>query len=125
MDGKAPPAAAHLIKALTALRALRALIASTTARFEAIQHDRVALNLLDFQNAITLLKAETSELAVETVMHALRACGLSGYRNDGDASLGRHLRDVLSAPMMISNDRILANLATACLVAPPAQSIHD
>ena len=44
-------------------------------------------------------------------MHAMRACGLSGYRNDGDYSIGRHLRDVLSAPIMINNDRILANIA--------------
>lgn len=125
MDGRAPPASPHLIKALTALHALRALIASMTARFEAIQHDRAALSLLDFQNAITLLKVEASDLAVEAVLCAMRACGLSGYRNDGEASLGRRLRDVLSAPMMINNDRILGNLATACLVAAPASSIHD
>jgi acyl-CoA dehydrogenase len=124
-DGKAPPASPHLIQALTALRSLRTLIANTTSRFEAIKHDRAALSLLDFQNAITLLKVEASELAVEAVLHALRAAGLSGYRNDGEASLGRHLRDVLSAPLMISNDRILANLATVCLVAAPTQSVHD
>ena len=46
-------------------------------------------------------------------MSAMRACGLSGYRNDGDFSIGRHLRDVLSSPIMINNDRILANVATA------------
>jgi acyl-CoA dehydrogenase len=125
LGGTPPPVSPHLIKALTALRSLRALIAAMTSRFEAIQHDRAALNLIDFQNAITLLKVDASELAVEAVMSALRASGLSGYRNDGDASLGRHLRDVLSAPMMISNDRILANIATACLVTATPQSIHD
>ena len=45
-------------------------------------------------------------------MSAMRACGLSGYRNDGEFSVGRHLRDVLSSPIMINNDRILANVAT-------------
>ena len=125
LGGKAPPSSPHLIKAMTALRSLRGLIWAMTARFEAIQDDRAALSLLDFQNAITLLKVETSELALEAVMSAMRACGLSGYRNDGEASLGRRLRDVLSAPMMISNDRILANLATSCLVAAPANSIQD
>ena len=44
-------------------------------------------------------------------MSALRACGLSGYRNDSEFSIGRHLRDVLSSPIMINNDRILANVA--------------
>ena len=40
----------------------------------------------------------------------MQACGLSGYRNDGEFSIGRHLRDVLSSPIMINNDRILANV---------------
>ena len=81
--------------------------------------------MLEFQNAITLLKVETSELAVEAVTCALRATGLSGYRNDGETSLGRHLRDVLSAPIMISNDRILGNLGLACLVAGAPQAVYD
>ena len=34
--------------------------------------------------SITLLKVQASELAVETVMHAMRTAGLSGYRNDGE-----------------------------------------
>ena len=37
---------------------------------------------VDFQTAINLLKVDASELAVETVMNAMRATGLSGYRND-------------------------------------------
>jgi acyl-CoA dehydrogenase len=37
--------------------------------------------------------------------------GIAGYRNDGPFSVGRHLRDVLSAPLMVANDRILANTA--------------
>jgi acyl-CoA dehydrogenase len=110
---------------MTALRALRALIATNADRVEAIGDDRAAFGVLEFQNAITLLKVETSELAVEAVTCALRATGLSGYRNDGETSLGRHMRDVLSAPIMISNDRILSNLGMACLVAGAPQSLHD
>jgi acyl-CoA dehydrogenase len=110
---------------MTALRSLRALIATASGRFEAIKEDRAALGVLEFQNAITLLKVETSELAVEAVTCALRATGLSGYRNDSETSLGRHLRDVLSAPIMISNDRILSNLGMACVVAGAPSSIHD
>ena len=125
MEGKAPPGTPHLIRSMTALRALRALIAAMCGRFEMLKHDRAALSLLEFQNAVSLLKVEASDLAVEAVTAALRACGLSGYRNDGETSLGRHLRDVLSAPTMISNDRILANLGTACLIAGVPQSIHD
>ena len=49
-------------------------------------------------------------------MARLRCGGLSGYRNDSDVSIGRHLRDVLSSPIMINNDRILANLAASALL---------
>ena len=48
----------------------------------------------------------------ETVMAAMRATGLSGYRNDTDVSIGRALRDMLSSPIMINNDRILSSLAS-------------
>ncbi len=51
-------------------------------------------------------------------MSAMQACGLSGYRNDGEFSIGRHLRDVLSSPIMINNDRILANIAMASMLSP-------
>ncbi|CAN7386848.1 acyl-CoA/acyl-ACP dehydrogenase [Phenylobacterium sp. LjRoot225] len=122
-EGKPPPAVAHLEKAMAALRGARALIATTTSHFESIKHDPAALTSLDFQSAITLLKVDASELAVQAVTHALRACGLSGYRNDGDASLSRHMRDVLSAPIMINNDRILADLATTSLVVELPQTI--
>jgi acyl-CoA dehydrogenase len=83
------------------------------------------LSSLDFQSSINLLKVEASELAVTTVMSAMRACGLSGYRNDGDFTVGRQLRDVLSAPLMINNDRILTNIATASLMSSVPASLRD
>ncbi|MGH7001748.1 MAG: hypothetical protein ACREEA_09610, partial [Stellaceae bacterium] len=68
---------------------------------------------------------EASELAVTIVMHALRACGLSGYRCDGEFSVERQLRDVLSSPIMINNDRILANVAAASLMGAIPTSLRD
>ncbi len=76
---------------------------------------RRALESIDFQTGMNMLKVNASELAVSTVMSAMQACGLAGYRNDGEFSIGRHLRDILSSPIMISNDRILANVAAAAL----------
>jgi acyl-CoA dehydrogenase len=70
-------------------------------------------------------RVQASELAASTVMSALRACGLSGYRNDSEFSIGRYLRDVLSAPLMINNDRILSNLATSSLMTSLPTSISD
>jgi len=81
-----------------------------------------ALEAIEFQTSMNLLKVNASEIAIATVMNALQACGLSGYRNDTEFSIGRHLRDVLSSPIMINNDRILANVATASLLtAVPAR----
>lgn len=116
--GQLPPGAAQVTKALSTLSQLRGLIAASLRRYEVALADPALLASLDFQTAITLLKVEASELAVATVLSALRACGLSGYRNDGDASVARHLRDVLSSPLMINNDRILSSLASASLMTP-------
>jgi len=58
-------------------------------------------------------------------MSAMQACGLAGYRNDGEFSMGRHLRDILSSPIMISNDRILANAAAAALLGGTPASLRD
>jgi len=123
--GQMPPGAAHYTAAKMTLMKLRAMITASLDVYMAHEHDERALSSLDFQSQINLLKVEASELAVETVMNAMRACGLSGYRNDGDFSVGRHLRDVLSAPIMINNDRILANIATASLMSAVPASLRD
>ena len=123
--GSLPPGLPQFTKTQSSLRALRALIAATLDRYEAIAHDPKALSTIDFQNAINLLKVDASELAVETVMAAMRATGLSGYRNDSDVSIGRALRDVLSSPIMINNDRILSNLSSSTLLSDIPSSIRD
>jgi acyl-CoA dehydrogenase len=123
--GQMPPGAAHFTAAKMTLAKLRAIITANLDNYATHEHDERALSSLDFQSSINLLKVEASELAVETVMHAMRACGLSGYRNDGDFSVGRLLRDALSAPIMINNDRILTNIATASLMSGIPASLRD
>jgi acyl-CoA dehydrogenase len=123
--GALPPGVPHFTKALANLRALRALISATLTRYETIAGDPKALASVDFQTAINLLKVDASELAVETVLNAMRATGLSGYRNDTDVSIGRALRDILSAPIMINNDRILSSLETATILSEIPASIRD
>ena len=75
--------------------------------------------------ATALTKVEASELAVATVLSAMRAAGLAAYRNDGEFTLGRHLRDILSAPIMINNDRILANVANTALMSGVPASLRS
>jgi acyl-CoA dehydrogenase len=124
-NGQLPPGAAQLAKASSSLGMLRSLVATALTRFEAIGHDKRALAAIDFQAMINLTKVDAAELAVTTVLTALRACGLSGYRNDGEFSLARHLRDVLSSPLMINNDRILANISTSLLLSGTPESLRD
>jgi acyl-CoA dehydrogenase len=121
--GQMPPGAAHFTKAASSLRTLRSVLNSAMRSYQAIMSDEKAVSALEFQSMITLTKVQASELAVETVLAALRACGLSGFRNDSEFSIGRHLRDVLSAPLMINNDRILANLAMTSVMTSLPTSV--
>jgi len=124
-NGQLPPAAAQFTRALSTLQTLRGRLASSLRSYEQVMTDKKALTSLEFQSMITLTKVEVSELAVATVSSALRACGLAGYRNDGEFSIARQLRDVLSAPLMISNDRILSNLGASSLMTPIPKSLQD
>jgi acyl-CoA dehydrogenase len=124
-SGQLPPGAPQFTRALATLRTLRGMLSSSLRKYEQCMNDPQVLGSLEFQTLITLTKVEASELAAQTVMHAMRACGLSGYRNDSEYSIGRHLRDVLSSPIMINNDRILTNLAAPSLMSPLATSLRD
>jgi acyl-CoA dehydrogenase len=124
-NGQMPPGAPQFTRALQTLRTLRGMLASSMRAYETRMNDPKALAAVDFQSLITLTKVEASELAVSVVMSAMRACGLSGYRSDGDFTIGRYLRDVLSSPIMINNDRILANLASSSFMTPIPTSMRD
>jgi acyl-CoA dehydrogenase len=124
-NGQLPPGAAHYTKAVASLASLRGLVASSLRKFEQARDNAQALMSLEFQTTINLTKVQASELAVETVLNALRACGLSGYRNDGDFTIGRYLRDILSSPIMINNDRILSNVAAASLMSPLPSTLSN
>ena len=117
--GRAPPGMPHLTKARVTLETLRAAIQAAVTNFERHSAEPAGLDEMSVQLALNLLKVETSELAAATVMSAMRACGLSGYRNDGEFAMGRYLRDILSAPIMINNDRILANSEAGVLMSQP------
>jgi acyl-CoA dehydrogenase len=117
-SSRLPPGAAHLTTAAASLHTLLGLLASSVRKYELAIDNVHALQSLEFQSMITLTKVEASELAVTTVLRAMRACGLPGYRNDSEFSVARHLRDILSSPIMINNDRVLANLGGPTLMTP-------
>ena len=105
-----------MTKAVARLRDLRGLLASGLRSYEQAMGDERSLASLEFQSMITLLKVRVSEQACETVLEAMRASGLAGYRNDGDFSVSRHVRDILSTSLMINNDRILGSVGSASMM---------
>ena len=86
------------------------------------QDDRDGLPL-SFLTEVNGLKIMVSEAALEVVQHAMMICGFAGYQYGTPYSIGRHLRDLQAAPLMVNNDRISSNLA-AMLVAQRATLIR-
>jgi acyl-CoA dehydrogenase len=63
------------------------------------------------------LKITASEETPRICLAALEICGIVGYRNDTPFAIGRLLRDALSGPLMIANERIHQTNAGLLLVA--------
>ncbi len=63
------------------------------------------------------LKTVASDQLVDVAISALKILGLTGYMNSSPTSIARVLRDSLSAPLMVGNDRIRSNSANLALVA--------
>jgi acyl-CoA dehydrogenase len=114
--GQVPPTALRLAEVSNALQAMRAAIVSALRRYEDAHGDADTIGSIGFSVMLNNLKTTASEMAVDIVQRALSIVGLAGYKNGTPFSLGRPLRDVLSAPLMIGNDRILANTAKLLLV---------
>ncbi len=100
------------------LSALRSLLREAVDEFEAVAGGEERERLTTFGYALRLnnVKLVASETAMRVCTGALQVSGSSGYRNDTPFSVGRQLRDVLSAPLMISNDRLREINATLLLV---------
>ncbi|MBN8938738.1 MAG: acyl-CoA/acyl-ACP dehydrogenase [Rhizobiales bacterium] len=113
----APPGAVRLAAAAAELASLKALVRDGIARFEHARHHDDELNSMAFAIAMNAVKVQASEKAVGIVQQALTIIGIQGYKNDTPFAVGRHLRDILSAPLMIANDRIMANTSTMLLMS--------
>ncbi|MDR8413852.1 acyl-CoA/acyl-ACP dehydrogenase [Nonomuraea sp. 3-1Str] len=70
-----------------------------------------------FAQRVNSLKLAMSEIAVDVALTALRVCGMAGYSEDGPHSVARLVRDLLSAPLMIGNERLVTIGSRLALVA--------
>ncbi len=71
---------------------------------------------MGFAVAMNNVKVTASRLGVEIVNKAMLVCGIAGFKNDTPFSIGRQYRDIMSAQLMINNDRIFGNTATMLLM---------
>jgi acyl-CoA dehydrogenase len=110
-----PPGGLRLAEAAADLQAMRSVVLDGFRRYEAAHANPDDLGSVSFLTAMNTVKLNASTMMNDILRQALVIAGIHGYRNDGPYSLGRHLRDAMSAPIMISNDRILGNTARLLL----------
>jgi acyl-CoA dehydrogenase len=116
--GEPLPAAIRLSEVMSELSLLRAEVRLALREYcELRAGDRAKLSematILRFNN----LKIAASEQSPKVCQEAMAVCGIVGYKNDTPFSVGRHLRDSMSARLMVANERILATNASLLLIA--------
>ena len=114
--GATPTGAARVGNAASMLQLMRSSLKTAIRRYESALASPDELTTMSFALDMNNLKIGASRLTVEIIQEALMVCGIHGYKNDTPYSVGRHLRDALSAPLMINNDRIAGNTSNLLLV---------
>ncbi|MFM0739783.1 acyl-CoA/acyl-ACP dehydrogenase [Paraburkholderia xenovorans] len=130
--GSVPPAGLRLAEAVGLLQmmqarlsvALQAAHTAHLARHGGSQADAPLAAQLGFASDMNTLKTSISTTAIQVVQEVLMICGMAGYKNGTEYSVGRHLRDLYSAPLMINNDRIAQNTASLLLAQRPAAPVR-
>jgi acyl-CoA dehydrogenase len=113
--GEMPPQAVRLSHLLTGLSLLRSQVAAALTEFAAAPNE--SLTTLAASLRFNNLKIAASEQAPKVCQDAMSVCGIVGYKNDTPFSVGRHLRDTMSAVLMVANERIHQTNAGLLLVA--------
>jgi len=113
-----PPTAIRLSQLMSELSLLRAEVSSALRDFvEQDATDRDDLSTMASVLRFNNLKIAASEQAPRICQGAMSVCGIVGFKNDTPFSVGRHLRDTMSASLMVANDRIHATNAGLLLIA--------
>jgi acyl-CoA dehydrogenase len=113
-----PPTATRLSQLMSELSLLRAEVHTGLREFtEANAGNRESLSTMATILRFNNLKIAASEQAPQVCRGAMNVCGIVGYKNDTPFSVGRHLRDTMSACLMVANDRIHQTNASLLLIA--------
>ena len=117
--GQTPPVALRLSHLMSDLSLLRAEVSSALSEFVEISEEPGRERLATMAAALRFnnLKIAASEQAPRVCQGALGVCGIMGFKNDTPFSVGRHLRDTMSACLMVANERIHQTNASLLLIA--------
>jgi acyl-CoA dehydrogenase len=117
--GETPPVALALSHLMSELSLLRAEVGSALSAFAEVsdEPDRERLSTMASALRFNNLKIAASEQAPRVCQGALGVCGIVGFKNDTPFSVGRHLRDTMSACLMVANERIHQTNASLLLIA--------
>jgi acyl-CoA dehydrogenase len=116
--GEPLPAATRLSHLLSELAPLRAEVQLALREYcETLENDREKLLTMGSVMRFNNLKLAASEQAPRVCQGALEVCGIMGFKNDTPFSVGRHLRDTMSAVLMVANERIHQTNANLLLIA--------
>jgi len=117
--GSVPPTATRLSEISIASQSLRYSWQAVADEFDALGDSPAAreqLNSMGWALRFNNLKIDASTSAPPIVHQALQIVGIMGYKNNSPFSVGRHYRDLLSASLMVSNERIKSKSAAMLLV---------
>jgi acyl-CoA dehydrogenase len=117
--GSTPFGATRLAHASTLHQTMRMQIHDAVKEYEALAASKdgdATLTSIGYAIRVNNLKITSSTLVAQIVTECLTICGMAAYANESKFSMGRQLRDALSAALMIANDRINATNATLLLV---------
>jgi acyl-CoA dehydrogenase len=117
--GETPPAAQRLSHLMSELSLLRAEVDSALHEFLDASEEpgRERLSTIAAALRFNNLKIAASEQAPRVCQGAMGVCGIMGFKNDTPFSIGRHLRDTMSASLMVANERIHHTNASLLLIA--------
>ncbi len=117
--GEPPPTATRLSHLMSELSLLRAEVDSGLRGFveASAEPGRESLSTMASQLRFNNLKIAASEQAPRVCQGAMGVCGIMGFKNDTPFSVGRHLRDSMSACLMVANERIHQTNASLLLIA--------
>lgn len=117
--GETPPSAPRLSHLMSELSLLRAEVSSALREFVEGSREpgRERLSTMASRLRFNNLKIAASEQAPRVCQGAMAVSGILGFKNDTPFSVGRHLRDSMSASLMVANERIHHTNASLLLIA--------